>query len=616
MRFADQIPRNALYWLLFCQFTLVLPHLARIPPWVILVYVGAAAWRLRMLKAGEKMLPVVVRLPLAIGAGVGVYWSFGSLLGLEPMVALLLIAAGLKLVETVAAKDGYVLIALGFFICVTQFLFSQELPTLLYTLVNTLLLITTLNALNEIPGKRASWAPLGYSAKLLLQAVPLMLVLFLLFPRIGPLWNVPSKSQAGVTGMSDSMRPGEVSELSRSSELAFRAQFEDVIPPKPELYWRGVVMSILEDGAWRSLRWREVPPDQRLPEPRPLTGQPIEYRVILEATLQNWLFALPYAESSTPGVANAADARLFTPRAIEGQFGYQVSTWPEAQRNQALSPWRRRTELALPTGENPKAAALVRSLQTENPEPAALVSATLSYFRNNPFFYTLRPPAIEGRDFVDQFLFESRRGFCEHYAYSFAVMMRQAGLPARVIGGYQGGEVNPLNNTVIVRQFDAHAWTEVYLPDRGWTRVDPTAAVAPDRIEWGIEEALREEGSFLADSPLSMLRFRGVGLLDWVRLRYEAVAWRWQSFIIGFDNQFQIDLLQRWLGGTEVAKLLALIIGSWALVLLPITWWSYRGRQSVALNSEERSLNALCKRLERRGFPVAAVKHRGSSAVV
>ncbi len=612
---ADQLSRRAMLWLIACQFLVFIPHFARVPVWIIAVYIGAALWRVQMYRAHANPPGRLIRLGLAVGAGLAVFASYRTLIGLEPMVALLLVATALKFLESVRAKDGYVLVALGFFICVTQFLFSQELPIVLYTIVSTLLLVTAMITLNQTPGTRTSRREPPLAIKMLSLAIPMMVVLFVLFPRIGPLWSVPSKTGQGTTGMSDMLKPGDVSRLGRSAEVAFRVQFDGAIPPKPELYWRGMVMSRFDDGAWQTLGWRDHPPEERQLKP-PVTGdEDLEYQVILEPTMQRWLYALPYAESDTTGIIEAWDFRLTTLNPVESQIGYRVRSWPDTVMQPALSAWRRQTELKFPRDLNPRARDWINQLRLRYGTDEALVTAVLDHFRREPFFYTLRPPPITEANFVDRFLFESRRGFCEHYAYTFVALMRLAGIPARIVGGYQGGEVNPVNNTVVVRQFDAHAWAEVWFDQRGWVRVDPTGAVSPARVEFGLEEALAGEEGFLADSPLYAYRFRGVGVVNWMRLRYDALAWQWQSFIVGFNSDEQLGLLKNWFGQIRVSWFVAVMLGSWAVVLIPLTWFLNRSRHPQNQLPEEQTFLKLCSRLERRGVrrlpgesPVAMLK--------
>ena len=598
-----QIPRNALLWLLLSLLAVLLPHLSRVPIWILLVYFSAGLWRLQMYRGRADLPSRLVRLGLVIFASTAVFLSYRSFIGLEPMVGLLLTAAALKQLEAVSTKDGYTLVMLGFFVCVTEFLFSQQLPVVAYTLLCTLLLMTSLITLNELPGQRFSLRPLLLGGKLLAQALPMMIVLFLIFPRIGPLWSVPSKDYAAATGMSDTLRPGQVSQLSRSSALAFRAQFSGDIPTQRDLYWRGVVMSRFEAGAWRSLDWRDIPKSEFNQSEPALVGASIDYQVIMEPTMQHWLFALPYAQSSGATIRRSSDFRLLSTQVIDSQFGYAVSSWPTATLERDLSSWRRKTELAFPPSENPRTRQWIMALQQRYPEPQALINAVLDYFRQEAFYYTLEPPPLPDKNFVDRFIFESRRGFCEHYAYSFVVMMRQAGIPARLVGGYQGGEINPLNNTVLVRQLDAHAWAEVWLAGQGWTRVDPTAAVSPARVESGLESALAaaERAKLLADSPLSAFYYRNTVWVNWLRLRYDAAAWRWQAFIVGFDNDNQISFLKQLFGDIRISWFVAAMLGSWLLVLAPLSWLLLRNKSPLR-SADEILLLKLCRQLALLGI--------------
>jgi transglutaminase-like putative cysteine protease len=321
----------------------------------------------------------------------------------------------------------------------------------------------------------------------------------------------------------------------------------------------------------------------------------------MEPTQQRWLYSLRYARSNDPGILHAADYRLVRPVVVEDDFLYRVNSWPDEPVGEVLSPWRRLTELALPQDANPRTRQLAQSIAASHSDPADIVSRVLALFRDEPFVYTLQPPLLPEDNPMDAFLFETRRGFCEHYASAFVIMMRAAGVPARVVAGYQGGEVNPVNRTVIVHQFDAHAWAEVWLAGRGWVRVDPTAAVSPERIELGLEQALAEEGSFLADSPLSPLRYRRIDLINTLRLRYDALTYRWQSWVVGFNADTQLQLLQRWFGEFNARKFALLILGSWALVLIPVGATLMLRRRTHVVRKLDRLYLRFCEKLEKMG---------------
>lgn len=602
MKFAQQVPRNALVWIILSQFVLVAPHLGRLPVWVLAVYVSCAVWRFQVYRGQWSLPGRWVKLLLILVGCAGIYLSYGSLLGLEPTVALLLTAFALKLLELVRRQDAYVVLFLGYFICITEFLFSQDLLVVLYSLLAVLLVTTALVALHQPGENRLRLRSLRTAGVMLAQAFPLMLVLFFLFPRIGPLWTVPLKSHAAKTGVSDFMSPGDISRLSQSDEVAFRVQFDGEIPPRSQLYWRGLVFSRLEGDTWSSLQYYDVPSSERRPPGISPPGDPLRYTVLMRPTQQNWLYGLHYAESRQGGVMQAPDFRLFRPVEIEDQYRYRARSWLGFTVEPELSDWRRRTELKLPPERNPRTRALALQMREEAASDARFVDAVLDMFNQQPYVYTLQPPLL-GPNGMDDFLFRTRRGFCEHYAHAFTVMMRAAGVPARVVAGYQGGEVNPVNRTVIVHQFDAHAWTEVWLPGEGWRRVDPTAAVSPARVEQGLEQAVAEEGSFLSESPLSPLRYRGINWVNSLRLQYDALTYRWQSWIVGFDGDQQLQLLQDWFGRLDARKFLLLLFGSWALVLLPVALWLLWRRPRQALSQVDRAYLACCERLARCGVP-------------
>lgn len=602
MKQAQQLPRPALLWIVVAQALLLLPHLPRLPFWVAAVYVVAFIWRVQAFRGKVELPGRWLKIVLSLAAIAGITLSFGSLLGVEPMVAFLLTAFALKLTEMRSRKDAYVVVFLGYFVCLTEFLFTQELLIVLYSIVLVWILTTALVSIHRPAGRLQDTLPLKLSGAMLLQAVPLMLVLFFLFPRIGPLWSVPVKSHTAKTGMSDRLRPGDVSSLSQSTEVAFRARFDGAIPPVSKLYWRGVVMSVLEDGAWRSLNYFDTPARERRAPAVQVKGQPLAYSIIMEPTQQNWLFALRYASTNKPGVMRLNDYRLYSPAIVENEYRYEVQSWPDTPLDKPLSAWRLGVETALPASENPQTRELAQRLFAEAGSPAAFVDSTLDYFRNQAFYYTLQPPLLDGPNSMDQFLFSSRRGFCEHYAYAFAVLMRSAGIPTRIVGGYLGGEVNPVNRTVIVHQFDAHAWNEVWLEGRGWVRVDPTAAVSPDRILYGLEQAMVEEGSFLSASPLSPLRYRNIDWINAARLRYDALTYRWQSWVTGFDGQAQFDLLRGVLGGISVSKSLGLLLGSGLLTVALVSLFLFRGPRVAPRPIFEEELLRFQKALWRRGL--------------
>jgi protein-glutamine gamma-glutamyltransferase len=547
-----------IHWLVVGHWLVVLPHVQPLPAWIILLSGLAGCWRLAAVAGYTSVPSWPLRLLLAIGSVLGVATAFGTLIGLEPMVALLVVAAAMKLLECRQHRDAQVLVCLGFFIVATHLIYQQSLPMTVYGLMLLVVLLLSLVRLNIRTDDAIASRHL---------ALVMLVTLFLIFPRIEPLWAVPVVGAGAVTGMDDRLSPGSVSRLARSDAVAFRVRFQSQPPPRQEWYWRGMVLNQFTQGAWTSTDWRDVPPAERRVESETSGNRPVRYELLLPATHQKWLFTLPYAQSDDARVVETAAQYLLSRRPIDATSRFEISTHPDAIRQPALSPWWREHELAWPANANPRSQARINTLREAFPEDPALINAVLDWFRTEPFYYTLSPTLILGDDFVDQFLFEEQRGFCEHYAYAFAVLMRQAGIPARVVGGYQGGELNPDTGTVVVRQLDAHAWAEIWLPNRGWVRVDPTAAVAPERIDYGVEEALANESLWLAEGGFTAYRFRHIPLVDWFRWQYDDLAWQWQRAVVGYDQREQIAALGGWferLPGVNLSGLLGMV---WFVIL-------------------------------------------------
>jgi transglutaminase-like putative cysteine protease len=597
MNLVQQVPRNALVWIIICLFALVAPHAGRLPIWVLAVYVVGVVWRLQVHRGRWSFPGRWVKVAMTLSGFIGIYASYGSLIGLEPTVALLLTAFALKFIELSQRKDAYVLLFLGYFICITEFLFSQDLLITLYSVLTVILVTTALVALHQPGLHQFNRGTIRIASVMLLQAMPMMVVLFFVFPRFGPLWNVPIKSHAAKTGMSDFMKPGDVASLSQSADVAFRVKFEGEIPPKSALYWRGLVFSRLEQGVWSALGYYDVPITEQRAQDVEVAGKPLSYSVIMEPTQQNWLYALLYARSNSPGVMHSSDFRLFSPGPLESEYMYNAKSWKDAHVETQLSKWRTQIETKLPPEGNPRTRQLALEMRANVDSDEAFIDLVLDKFKRESYVYTLRPGALGQRHQIDQFMFQTRRGFCEHYASAFVYMMRSAGIPSRVIAGYQGGEINPVNRTVIVHQFDAHAWAEVWLPNTGWKLVDPTAAISPQRIEHGLEEAMESEGSFLATAPLSPLRYRSIPLLNQLRLRYDALTYQWQSWVVNFNSAQQFELLHSVFGEISVRLFATLLLGSWALVLIPVAISLFLKRATKPVSPLAKYYRVFCDRM-------------------
>lgn len=548
----DYLPQESLFRLLAVLLLVVAPHLTRFPPWLAAAVILIGLWRavaaLRQWPLPAKWL----KIGLVLVAFAGVNFSYGRLNGQQGGTALLIIMLALKLLEMRSRRDVLVVVALCYFTMMTHFLFSQEIWTVLYLLacaISVTALLIESNHAGGLPPKIS----LRLSGSLVLQALPLMLALFVLFPRVpGPLWGLPADAGAARSGISDVMSPGDISRLIQSNEVAFRVRFEGEPPPMNLRYWRGPVYWYFDGRVWRAPFRGD---DYFSPANRnrllnayqsasaELSGNPVRYEITLEPHRQNWLFALdlPSPDALPEDSQLTGYYQLVSRDLVKEIKRYQLVSYPQFRLETDMGEKWRRSGTRLPEGRNPRAQALAQRWRAEGLNDEQMVNRALRYFREEPFVYTLEPPAL-GADMVDDFLFGTRRGFCEHYASSFAVLMREADIPTRVVAGYQGGERNDVGDYYVVRQSDAHAWNEVWIAGAGWLRVDPTAAVAPSRIESGLSSAISA-----SELPDFLRRGVGSGLLYW-RLR-ASVAWdyanvAWDRWVIAFNPESQMQLLR------------------------------------------------------------------------
>ncbi len=557
------IPRNGLIWLLVAQVLVILPHLGHLPLWIIGLWLACASWRVQIFRMRARYPRGWVKALMMIGVAGGVYLSRGSLIGLDAGVVLLIAAFILKLLEMRSRRDAWVLIFLGFFAVTTSYLFNDSLPAGLYSLLPVAALLAAMIGLQQSSTDTHPWPTLRLAGSLLLQAVPLMLVLFVLFPRIGPLWSLPQPKDRGVTGLSDSMSPGDIAELSRSSALAFRASFDGPIPERDQLYWRAVTFERF-DGR----RWSQSSASQFSPAPQwSPDGAALSYSVVMQPSGRAWLYALDVARVDAEDVRLMADFHLQRSRPTHQALLYRATSWPESAREPAAQPATLQRALQLPAQGNPRSRAWAAALRREHSDPEAVVQALLQHFNQQPYRYTLQPSAV-GADIVDGFLFDTLNGFCIHYAGAMTFVLRAAGIPARVVAGYQGGEINPSGNYLSVRQLDAHAWVEYWSADRGWITVDPTFQVAPERIELGLEQALSEEDALLDNSPLTLRRYRDIGWLNQLRFGWENLNYGWQRWVLGYQGERQLDVLKGLFGRLDERKLGILTVITTAVLLM------------------------------------------------
>jgi transglutaminase-like putative cysteine protease len=595
-----QLQLRHLFWLLAGLALVAAPHSPRLPWWLNLIALILIAWRV-YLGLSERALPKKWLLALFVVGGLfGVYFTYRTIFGRDSGVALLVLFLSLKLLELNNERDAMVLVLLTYFLALTNFFYSQTLPTAGLMLVSVL--VNTASLVHFAAPGRALRANLKTAGVLLAQAAPVMLILFFLFPRVqGPLWGLPQDAYSGVTGLSDSMSPGLISRLSQSDAIAFRVKFQKDAPPMRQLYWRGPVFWHFDGRTWRPGEFR--PFGQLKFE---ASGAPYDYEVTLEPHNHNWLFALELAAKLPPDANVTSDYMLISRTPVRARMRYDMRSYTSFAIRGADEADEIRRGLQLPRGFNPKARELAQSWAASINSDAAIAQKALSYFREQGFVYTLEPPLL-GRDSVDEFLFGSKQGFCEHYASSFAFLLRAAGVPARVVTGYQGGDINPVDGYMIVRQSDAHAWAEVWLNGRGWVRFDPTAAASPVRVESGVAAAVP------ATDPLPLMARTTLIWLRGVRYNLDALANKWNQLVLSYNPERQREFLTR-VGMSEPSwenMAMTLFWGVGGLLALLTAWLLRRIRTTDPV---QRLWLRFCAKLGKKGSPRSA--HEGPADFV
>ncbi len=594
----EPLTRTALAWLLATLVLAVAPHAQELPVWLTVLFAALAGWRGFLVFGNRALPPRWLLLLVAALAGAGVLIDYRTLLGRDAGVALLTAMTACKLLESRALRDGVVLVFLGYLLVMSNLLYSQEIPRVAYLLAVVIIMLTAQVLIHRQHAGLTALAPLRLTGRMVLLAIPVMLILFVLFPRIpGPLWGLPKDAYQGRTGLSDQMMPGTISELSQSDAVAFRVRFAGTIPPPSQRYWRGPVLWHFDGRRWT--RSEEAP--AQTPTPFTPEGAPVDYAVVLEPSNKNWLFALDLPARLPPRAGMTSSFQLLRDQPVNEVYRYEMRSYP-AYRTGELTGMERSRGLQLPPRGNPRARALAADWRQRGSGSEAVVTAALNLFREQPFYYTLTPPLL-GSEIVDDFLFHTRQGFCEHYANAFVFLMRAAGVPARVVTGYQGGEINALGGYLIVRQSDAHAWAEVWLATRGWVRVDPTGAVAPNRVQEGIYAALPDAGVL----PFLARRGRDSEWLRQLALSWDALNNAWNEWVLAYGPDRQKEFLSG-LGFGPVDWGRMTVAMTVALGGFGVLYAGWRWRRRLAPDPVARAWQRFCARLARRGLARGATE--------
>jgi transglutaminase-like putative cysteine protease len=568
-------------------------HLGQVPFWVIVLACSGAAWALAAAHGRARLPGRIFKVSLTVALTGTVLAMFHTLNGLSAGSALLVLMGAIKLLEATTRRDRLIVVGVAFYLLLAACLASQELLRaplyLLHAWVCCTALLYAAHPDAPLPSRLAG----RISARSLGFALPLALLLFALFPRLsGSFWSLGGSSQAQ-TGLSDTMSPGSISELGNSADPVFRVWFAGPLPPPPQRYWRGPVLHDFNGYTWSGMH-----AGLYRPEALRYLGMAYQYQIRLEPDATPWWPALDTVQSvKAPGTQITADQQLVASRPAHDAVTYSAVSYTATVSTATLSRYARQFDTQVVAARNPRSQALARRLRAAAPDVPAYVNSVLALFRNGHFEYTLTPPLLD-LDSVDDFLFNTRRGFCGHFASAFALLMRAGGVPARVVTGYQGGEWNPIGGYLLIRRSDAHAWVELWEEGRGWLRVDPTAVVAPERLRRGIMDLLPSAGSV----PERLLHD-----FSWLQQSHQAWdalnAW-WSTRVVAYNYGSQLRLLESFgFGDPGWQQLGWLLAGALTLWLLIVGWQFGRVRPARGPDRLARAYLRLCARLARHGPP-------------
>lgn len=564
------------------------PHFQYLPWWSIVSILLLAAWRifieLKILPFPGKIFSALLTLSLASV----VYASSGGFTGISAGSHLLVIMTFCKLIESRTYRDYMMLVILSFFIISTNFLFTQSLGTASYMLICLLVAIIVLITINQHKARIKLFDKTKLSLRLIILSIPVMLILFVFFPRItGPLWKTSDDTQQARTGLSDSMEPGQISQLIYSDELVFRARFDKIIPSHNQLYWRAMTLWDFDGQRWTQGNPVSEQIGIQIPEPG------FTYNILLEPNQQKWLFLLDYPYTIDSPYQLRSDLTARSQQKISKRIQYTASSSPQITVQQPLNQANRLFAMALPN-INPKARKLAFKWKSESKSTTDIIARATNYFSSQSFYYTLSPPGLTREDATDQFLFETRKGFCEHYASAFTVLMRAAGIPSRVVTGYLGGDFNPFTGELSVDQSMAHAWSEVWIVGKGWIRVDPTAAIAPERVEQNLASALKDQ----TDLPFHLTL--NSPLIEKIRQLFDAVESKWSRWVLNYNETSQREFLKFLTGNNMNLKQIGYLFIQVLLIALTLsTLFYFLTSQKPQKDTIQKAYQDFCRKLEK-----------------
>ncbi len=596
-------------WLLWCCQIINIGCLAEeISTWMLAILALCLCWQALfnirkispknnssnkvIIKDKTKIASILLTL-FALSGCIAIAITATSLGILISMVHLLTFAYVLKAFEIKQRKDFYQVCLLGIFLLASALIFKQNL---LFSVLIAFVLIVNLMVLLQAFSPKQT---LSVSAKtivvLLIQSSLFAIVLFVVFPRLTPFWQVPN-AQSAKTGLSNEVSLGDIANLALSSDLAFRVDFNGKkIPQYDKLYWRAMTLENYDGIKWTRTNLHdnnEFTETQKLFTPV-TSGEGLNYNIIVEPNHQSWLFGLSVITTDNSNVRLMDDYTVQSKSVLSQISHYELTSYLQTPLDLKISNRKKQRNLHIVNGSNPRLEQLAYELKQTYADPVDRSNAVLALFREQNYFYTLKPPLLVNNS-LDQFFFDTKAGFCVYYASAYTYLMRAAGVPARIVTGYLGGEYNgtsALQETITeanpieddkrdntkqgghlsIYQYDAHAWSEIWLEGIGWQRVDPTAAVDPQRVESGWSTELLSQQSSLNNDFLGLYQYRKMAWLNAIRLQFDALDYQWTRWVLAYSSAQQYDLLKRWFGGNIQWKAIAIVLATLILIMVLLT---------------------------------------------
>lgn len=602
----SQIPYRLLLVVIILQ---TLSHANYLPAWLLSV---AAIFSFLVFVSTQwykRTIHNYLRILLSLSSIVLFLLYFRAKFSVDMAASFLVLAALLKLLEIKMIKDVQVFVFTCLYLSAVSFLFEQGILNLLLQLSSIgtcLYVLFYIQCYEEINNRNGSLETnqIKTLLRLFLIALPFTIVFFLLFPRIAPIWHMPLKQQTTKVGISSDLSPGDISSLAKSSDPAFRVRFPSEVPERENLYWKGLILDYFDGRKWsESISSNGFKSKKSIS----ITSQDYIYEIIIEPHQQLWAFAL---EGSYPKSSNVIqnskglirfNKEIVQPTKYELAFSNEnlpkkIDVIPTAYALNLDNPYQifTRQDLQLPTNNlNPQTKQFVRKLVSESKDSVMLINKILMMFAQEQFYYSLEPGELND-NMVDEFLFQTQKGFCGHYASSMVYMLRLAGIPSRVAIGYQGGDFNQQGGYLLVSQFDAHAWVEFFIKDIGWVRVDPTAMVAPNRILGGSFSALANDPEFSQNNVFTSAASK-FGAINWLRLRFDELNYGWQNLVINYHQEQQKKFLESLLGEFSLIKIAMMFVFlSVVLFCIFILWILFKRFSGYTLAEKKYMLWLLC----------------------